>query len=205
MRYIELRDSMKAYTIFSTADIRRVEKGFQRRRLNEWQDKGYIKKIIKGYYIFSDIKLNENIFFEVANRIYQPSYVSFQSALSYHRLIPESVYGVTSASSRRTYIFKTKIAEFIYRTIKPELFFGYDIVRYDNKGFRVATPEKALLDYFYINTSLETKEDFKNLRINRDIFLNLIDKKRLFGYLGKFKQKKLTRRIKAFLNFIKYA
>jgi len=95
--------------------------------------KGYIKKIIKGYYIFSDSELNDNVLFEIANRIYVPSYISYEMALSYYNLIPESVYDITSVSTRRTYNFNTLIASFSYRTIKPCLFFGYNIVNYNNK------------------------------------------------------------------------
>ena len=136
MQYIELKESLKEFTIFSLADIERIDSNFYRRRLNEWQDKGYIKKIIKGYYIFSDLELSENILFEIANRIYSPSYISFEMALSYYHLIPESVYGITSASTRRTYKFKTPIAEFSYRTIKHNLFFGYNLINYGHKCFK---------------------------------------------------------------------
>ena len=36
--------------------------------------------------------------FELAQKIYGPSYISFESALSYHGLIPEAVYSISSAS-----------------------------------------------------------------------------------------------------------
>jgi len=72
MQYIELKEALKDFTIFSLNDIKKIDSRFFRSRLNEWQDKGYIKKIIKGYYIFSDLKLNEDVLFEIANRIYNP-------------------------------------------------------------------------------------------------------------------------------------
>jgi predicted transcriptional regulator of viral defense system len=105
MQYIEFKDSLKDFTIFSLNDIRRIDNRFFRTRLNEWQNKGFIKKVIKGFYIFSDLELNEKVLFEIANRIYSPSYISFETALFWHGLIPESVYGITSASTRRTYKF----------------------------------------------------------------------------------------------------
>ena len=95
MQYIELKNGLKDFTVFSVSEIRKIDPHFHRRRLNEWQDKGYIKKIIRGYYIFSDLKLSEEVLFEMANRIYAPSYVSFEMAISYYHLIPESVYGIT--------------------------------------------------------------------------------------------------------------
>lgn len=205
MQYVALKELLRDFTVFSLEDIRRVDSNFHRRRLNEWQDKGYITKIVKGYYIFSDLELSENVLFEIANRIYDPSYISFEMALSYHGLIPESIYGVTSASSRRTYVFKTKIASFSYRTINRRLFFGYDIVRYDSKSFKIATPEKALLDYFYLNPQINNRDGYASLRINREAFLKVIRKKRLYKYLKRFKQERLFERIESLWEFLKYA
>lgn len=205
MQYVELKDALKDFTIFSLNDIKTIDSSFFRARLNEWQKKGYIKKVIKGYYIFSDLGLNENVLFEIANRIYSPSYISLEMALSYYQLIPESVYGITSVSSRRTYKFKTPFAEFSYRTIKQKLFFGYDIVKYDKKYFKIASIEKAILDYFYINSNIKTKDDFASLRINKDIFFKKIDEERLHKFLKKFTQKRLKKRINLFMEFIKNA
>ncbi len=205
MHYLELKESLKDFTIFSLRDIMRVNNSFFRARLNEWQAKGYIKKVIKGYYLFSDLELNESALFEIANRIYSPSYISFEMALSYYHLIPESVYGVTSASTRRTYNFKTPIGEFSYRTIKPDLFFGYILENYDGKHFKIASVEKAVLDYFYINTDIKKESDFASLRINAELFLNRIDEERIHKFLNKFSQKTLTKRINSFLEYIKNA
>ncbi len=202
MRYVELREALKDFTIFSLNDIRSVDSDFFRRRLSEWQEKGYIRKIIKGYYIFSDLELNESSLFEIANRIYSPSYISFEMALSYYHVIPESVYGVTSASSRRTYKFRTPVAEFIYRTVRPQLFFGYRLVRYDNKYFKMATMEKAILDYLYINSNVRTTDDFGSLRVDGEMFREQLNEKRLYGYLQRFAQKRLATRIRTFLEFL---
>ena len=150
MRYTALRQDLREFILFSLRDIKILEKRFSRTRLNEWQDKGYIKKISRGYYIFSDIELSEGALFEIANRIYSPSYISFETAFSYYGLIPESVYGITSASSRKTYRFRTPVAEFAYRKITPRVFWGYNLVQWDHRHFRIATPEKAILTFFFL-------------------------------------------------------
>jgi len=205
MKYIELNKFLKDFTIFSLNDIKKIDKNFHRRRLNEWQNKGYIKKVIKGYYIFSDLTLNENVLFEIANRIYNPSYISLEMAFSYYHLIPESVYGITSVSTRRTYRFKTPIGEFIYRKVKPNLFFGYNLVNYKDKRFKIASIEKAILDYFYINPNIKTEADFVSLRMNKDLFLKQINEKKLHKLLKEFVKKTLTRRVVSFLEFMKNA
>ncbi len=42
----------------------------------------------------------------LAASIYGPSYISFDTALSFHRLIPEAVYEITSATLKRSREFK---------------------------------------------------------------------------------------------------
>jgi len=205
MKFLELKDELNDFLIFSLNEIRVIDPNFHRRRLNEWQDKGYIKKVIRGYYIFSDLQLSEEILFKIANRIYLPSYVSLESALSYYHLIPESVYGITSISTRRTYHFKTSIGEFTFRTVKPKLFFGYNLMNYKEHYLKMASIEKVLLDYFYLHPDIETEQDFDSLRINKEMFFEQMDEKKLMGFLGRFNQKKLTGRINHFWSYIKNA
>ena len=102
MTYLLLRIIFKDFIIFSLNDIRKTEPGFHRQRFFEWIKKGYIKKIIREYYCFSDTEISESILCYIANQIYYPSYISFEFALSYYNLIPEGVYSITSASTLRT-------------------------------------------------------------------------------------------------------
>ncbi|MFW6129676.1 MAG: type IV toxin-antitoxin system AbiEi family antitoxin domain-containing protein [Atribacterota bacterium] len=203
MRYIELRNNLIGHKVFSIPDIRKVDADFHRRRLNEWQDKGYIQKIAKGYYIFSDIPVNDNMLYYIANRIYSPSYVSLEMAFAYYNLIPESVYAVTSVSSRRKYSFETKFGEFRYRSVKPSLFFGYRIIEEDEVKYKIAEFEKCMLDYLYLNPQYKSVKDFTALRINKDIFFENVNKKRLKRYLDRFAQKSLSKRVNKLLEYLK--
>ncbi|MDZ4200288.1 MAG: hypothetical protein U1E27_13510 [Kiritimatiellia bacterium] len=78
-----------------------------------------------------------------------PSYISLQSALYRHGMIsqiPFVVYAVSPARSRR---WKTPISAISVHHIDPAFFFGYEPV--GGKGVQMATPEKALLDIFYLS------------------------------------------------------
>ena len=150
MQYIELKKQLSEYAVFSLRDIKKIDVSFYRSRLNEWQNKGYLKKIRRGYYIFADHNLNEAVLFSIANKIYSPSYVSFEMALANYGLIPEAVYGITSATANKTNRFKTKIGEFIYRHLKPELIFGYRLEAAGGAVFKIAAIEQAAL-YFFID------------------------------------------------------
>ena len=201
MNFVSFKNSLRDFPVFSIADIRATYGGFDHRRLSEWQKKGYIQKIVKGYYIFSEVDIDENMLSVIANKIYKPSYISFETAMSHYRLIPESIYMITSASTRRTYLFQSPLARFSYRTIKPALFFGYAILP---DGIKMAFMEKAILDYFYINPSVRTEDDFSSLRINKEEILSRLKKKRLINYVKRFNQKRLSKRVEQFLSWLNY-
>jgi len=202
MKYVDLRKSMDQFPVFSLKEIKKVDSRFHRRRLNEWQEKGYIKKIIRGHYFFSDLKINELILFAIANQIYKPSYVSLESALSHFSLIPEVIYSITSISSRKTYRFSTKVGEFIYRHLKPSLFFGYQILKSEATTFVIATPEKAILDYLYLHPGLKSSDDFESLRINAELFWEKIDEAKFLDFAERFSQKRLMKTTHSFLDFM---
>ena len=49
MQYNEFRDQFNDYIVFSLAEIQKINPGFFRNRLNDWQKKGYIKKLRRGF------------------------------------------------------------------------------------------------------------------------------------------------------------
>lgn len=199
MQYLELKEHFKDFVVFSLNDIKKVEPSFHRQRLNEWQSKGYIKKIINEYYLFSDTEISEPALFLIANTIYNPSYISFEMALSHYGLIPEGVYTVTSATSRTTRKFHADLAPFSYRRIKPELFFGYTLIAYKGHAFKMAEIEKAVLDYMYLNPAIKTIADFSGLRFNKDSFREQADMEKFKKYLLQFGNRSLEKRAANFL------
>ena len=204
MRFVDFHKALKDFVVFSLADISMIDSKFHRRRLNEWQEKGYIRKIIRGYYIFSEIEITEKVLFNIANKIYNPSYISFESALSYYNFIPESIYSITSASPLITRNFNTTAGNFSYHRLKPQLFFGYEMVDYNGRRFNIASKEKALLDYFYINSRLETGEDFEQMRVNAGIVSEGIDIAKFSGYTDRFGKKKFSARIENFMEWLRH-
>ncbi|OHB17912.1 MAG: hypothetical protein A2734_02730 [Parcubacteria group bacterium RIFCSPHIGHO2_01_FULL_40_30] len=205
MQYIELREQLKDFKIFNLSDIRKIEADFDLRRLNEWQKKNYIKKIRQGFYIFSDLEISEQILFLIANRIHGPSYISLEMALSLHGLIPEAVYGITSVTTQKTKTLKTSIGDFIYRHIRPELMFGYELLEHEGHRYKMAEMEKSVLDYLYFNSKINNDESFAGLRFNAAEFKEKADMEKLNKYLLAFDNEALTRRVKKFLVYIQHA
>jgi len=203
MNYISFRNLMKDFTVFSLRDILRVDPGFHRRRLSEWQDKGYLRKVVKGFYLFADHPIDELVLFEIANRIYKPSYISLGSALAYYQLIPESVHGVTSVSTRRTYRFSTGLAEFRFRTVSPDFFFGYELVPARGKRVKIARPEKAVLDLLYLDPHLRDGPGFESLRIDREHFFRAVSVRAMRAAAARFGRRGFSARVERFLEFMR--
>jgi predicted transcriptional regulator of viral defense system len=205
VRFLDFKGHFEAFRIFSVQDILKWDPAFDTRRLVEWQKKNYVKRIVNRWYIFADTKLDENFLYLSANRIYSPSYVSFESALSYYRLIPEGVYTITSATTLKTHQFTTVLGTFSYRRLKPELMFGYRLVEVVGQHFKMAEPEKLLLDYMYLNSELQSANDFESLRINQAELRALLNESRLIEYLALFENKALEKRVNTFRNTFQYA
>jgi len=203
MRYQELKDELKDFIIFSLVDIRKVDPNFHRRRLNEWQDKGYIKKIRRGFYIFKDLSIDERILYLIANKLYGPSYVSFETALSYYGLIPEGVYSMFSVSTKKTSNFNTPITQFSYRNIKPALFFGYRLEQYKGQAYKIAEIEKVFLDYLYFHPKFDDELDCRGWRFNSEDFLAKVNLGKLQKYTAAFNSKRFSARVNKILGFMK--
>ncbi len=202
MQYLDLKNQLKDFPVFSIKDIEKVDLSFHKQRLSEWQNKGYVKKVRQGFYMFSDLPVNEKILFTIANRIYEPSYISLEMALSIYGLIPEAVYGVTSVTSQNTKHIKTPVGDFIYKHIQPDLMFGYELREHNGHRYKIAEIEKAVLDYLYLNAKISDDESFAGIRFNIPEFKEKLNIKKFNKYLEAFANKSLARRVKKFLRYI---
>lgn len=196
MKYIEFCNKFKNYPLIRVSDIKNAEPDFDHRRLYEWQKKGYLEKITNNFYIFADKKFSDYAMNFIANKLYEPSYLSLEYALNYYSLIPEVVFWRTSITSKKTKNIISKLGNFSYRKIKKELFFGYKLIEDDGISFKIAEPEKAMLDFLYLRSDLKNKNDMEELRINEEVYNEIMDKKKLDKYLKIFDSKILTEKIK---------
>ena len=140
-------------------------------------------------------KLNSYV---AAQLVYSPSYVSLESALGYHRLIPEAVYSITSVSTRRKARFDTPIGVFEYFSV-PARVFQEGVLRVEDgeEAFLIASPLKAILDYVYVhkkewNSASALSAD---LRIDDD-FLDSLSREELERVGAVFCSKRISRFVK---------
>ncbi len=205
MTYLELKEHFKDFALFSLKDIKKMDPGFHRRRLSEWKEKGYLKSIINGFYVFAHQEPNENILFFTANRVYIPSYVSLEAALGYYGFIPEAVFTATSVSTRKTKTFSTIYGKMIYKHIHPRYFFGYRLVDFGGVRFKIASPEKSVLDFLYLNSQINSREDMEELRFNPEEIRKKIDPIKFKEFLQKFGKQSLRDRAELWMEVVSHA
>ena len=191
--YIQFRNHFAKMPILSLVEIALAFPKLDKRRLNEWCKKGYIENVKRGFYRFTDLPKQEGVRFFSANKIYNPSYISLESALSFHQIIPESVFTVTSVSTLNTTNLKTSLGSFNYNHIKENLYFGYVLVEINGLTVSMASLEKALLDYLYLHSELKSEMDFQALRWNKEE-LKKINSQMIEDYLTLFNSKSLSKR-----------
>lgn len=124
--------------------------------------------------------------FSIANRIYMPSYVSFDTALSFHGVIPETVYSITSATTRATREFRIQDVLYIYHRIKRSAYTGYRPVNYANSTILMASAEKALADYLYFVALRKRTLSYERLNLGRIVKTRLISFLRIFDHAAMY-------------------
>lgn len=130
--------------------------------LNYWVKKLIGNKTLiplkKGFYISSyyrdlvsqapkDRELYEEY---LANILRFPSYVSLEYALAKYNFIPEAPFAITCVTIKSPRVYSSSFGDFIYRNVKENLFFGWEVKDFKGKEIRVASFAKALLDFLYL-------------------------------------------------------
>jgi predicted transcriptional regulator of viral defense system len=203
MKFFDFEQKIKEYPVFSSGELKTiffVEKNILV-QVAFWLKKGYIKKVKKGLYVLTSMVDKVNLVV-LANKIYNPSYLSLEYALNYYGIIPDIPGTYTSVTTRKTENFKNEFGNYSYQKIKEELFVGYKIIQDGNLSYNIAEPEKALMDYLYLNKNKFVADfDFwKELRIDEDF---KFDKKEISKYKKLFSNKKVNLLVDNLLNYQK--
>lgn len=130
--------------------------------------RGELIRLKNGFYLVAD-KIQEGPdrvvpYEQIANRLYGPSYVSLEWALSFYGMIPERVHTITSMTLGRDKEYHTSIGDFVYHRLTSN---SYPLGVVQKKavdtvgGFLMACPEKALVDLVFISCKGLTKEQLR--------------------------------------------
>ena len=143
--------------------------------------KDFLTRVRRDLYFFTD---NPPHPFFLANQAYQPSYISLETALSNYHLIPETVYPITSVTSKPTQDLENFRLHLSYSRIKTVAFTGYSAHDIENETVLIAQPAKAVADYLYF-VSLGKKE------FNERLEWQQVDRQKLEAQVQLFSHKPL--------------
>lgn len=195
MRFSVFLKAVTIYPLFTVHDMRLI---FPREnihttntQLSQWAKQNKIVKLKNGLYAISSDYAKEPLAPQViAAKLYAPSYISLQYALSLYGIIPDAVFEITSVTTKSTRFFKTPFGNFRYRKIKTACFFGFYPIQHGKLIAYMATPEKTLVDFLYFNSRwLKPKyETWQELRLQNLKEINFGTLKKI---AKKFESKKL--------------
>ena len=146
------------------------------------------------YALAAEERITNFSLFYLANNLYIPSYISCESALEHYGLIPEGVYSPTSVSSKKTQTFNNVFGKFIYHHVKIDLFCDYieELDEFGKKYF-IATKEKALIDFFYLQMPKLKKIDVDIFELSYRLQnLETLNIKKLLTLAKRINKSKLT-------------
>ncbi|MEW5814811.1 MAG: hypothetical protein AB1798_05370 [Spirochaetota bacterium] len=130
-----------------------------RMSLTRLTSKKIIQRICRGFYANP---FNLPGLEEIAAAIYQPSYISLESALSVYGILSQLPMVLTCVTTQLPQTFKTSFGTIAYHQIKRNLFWGF----VEKSGYFIAEPEKALLDYIYFNSGQDLKAKPESLAMD---------------------------------------
>jgi len=189
--YVQQQLQAKGVRLFSPADFQRVF-GVSLRATQEFikdHCDDLFLKVRNGLYALRIDQPGDEV---IANRLYAPSYISFEYALSRYGIIPESVYTITSATTRITREFVVNSKSFTYSHIKKQAYRGYRTEKIGGITVLIAEPEKALADYLYF-------VNLKRKTLNQRLAIRKLKKKAVLEYAKLFGRKSLIKLVKEIL------
>ncbi len=136
----------------------------------------YLQRLQRGLYLITPkAGANKPDTREIAQLLYGPSYISFESALSWHGWIPEGVRVLTSATTKRGKEITTPIGTFAYERIPTAAFsLGVCHIQAATESFLMADGWKALADLIYVRKCCwpDTHHISEDLRIEPEDFID---------------------------------
>ncbi|MDR0437744.1 MAG: hypothetical protein LBH22_05520 [Bacteroidales bacterium] len=196
MNFYQFKQQLFDLACFNINQVYAWQPNFNRNNLTFWVKKGYLIRLKQGYFTFPEYKNKLDYARYFANRIYKPSYISLHTALSFYDMIPEGVVQITNVTTLKTATFTNKIGQYSYKSIKEELFFGYEAKPFsDGHTLLIATPEKALLDLLYLYPFYNNEMEMLELRLDEDFMQDNFNKELFLQYAQQFKSIALEERV----------
>jgi predicted transcriptional regulator of viral defense system len=192
------REPVFAASLLKTGYVSSRELSVQ---LSRWIKAGRLIQLRRGVYtIARPYRRVDPHPFLLANALRKNSYVSLQSALAFHGLIPEHVPVCTSVTSGRPEQLDTELGVFAFRHMKPDYLIGFkqEEVKSKQRAF-VAVAEKALLDLVYLTPGGNTASYLRELRLQHTETIDCDTLEELAERMGKPKLRSAAQTIRRLL------
>lgn len=186
-RLVEIAADLQCFSARMVSAGDRVDQ--IRLQLNRWVRNGKVIRIHKGWYAlagpFCRVELDP---FVIACTMKAGTYVSLESALSHHGVIPEHVPETTCVTTGRPQLIETPVGRIRYRHMKRECFWGFREEPGSIQSAFVACAEKALLDLIYLTSGAANRRYINELRLEN---LEELDQNTLESMARRFNRPKL--------------
>ena len=200
MNYWQLRNQFYDLVCFNVNQVYAWYPDFDKNNLTRWTKQKLLVKLRNAWYSFPEYMKTSNIQYFVSNKIYSPSYVSLHSALAFYGIIPEAIVRTTAVSTLKGTNFENPFGYFSYQKILPSLMFGYEQKSFLGKhSLLFATPEKAILDLFYLYPFYNNENEVRELRFDEDFMQTYLNIERLNEFTEKFHSKAIQHRVNLLL------
>lgn len=206
MKYLDIEKCLiKLKPVFSVKDLELAGFKVFPYQLSKWVKNGDIKRLGAGLYLFSEARVAPEF---IANRLREPSYVSLEYALYYYNLTVDISFHITSVTTKGTKNITVGDKTFFYHHVKPTVFDGFIVKEIDSheevgQRFYIATPEKALVDLFYLKpNSFKNVDDFREARFHEEEMKDKFDWRGVFNLASLYKNKSLEKRLQNFKDYI---
>ena len=150
MKALELYKIRKLYFGYEDiARVRGISLASAKVTASRYVRQGLLMRLKKNLYVLREVwnAASKEDKFRLANLGQSPSYISLMSALEYYEITTQVQRDFfESIAVKRTKEIQVNGSVFRYSKINEALYFGFK----KEKGFFIATPEKALLDSFYL-------------------------------------------------------
>jgi len=166
---LRIRDLASKYHLSTSAVARALARQKKRNILEQLTSDTYLNKLAPS--VTSR---------DVLNTLVPDSYISLGTAIAEWGLSTQNPIATTAVSRSHTKKIKTASVNILYRKIQRDLFWGFIEKKGRYATYRIAEPEKALLDWIYFRLKDGLPVEFDEIHFDK------LSRSRLVAYAKKF-------------------
>ena len=176
-----LRDEARIADVLLTDELAsklNVAAGSVAKALSRLEKRGLVNRVADGVYLNRFVR--DHSATDFIGILRPDSYVSLESALHHWGLSTQSPATLTCVTTGKPKEYRTPMFTITFRSISKRLFWGFVEKRTRYSKYRIAEPEKALLDWIYLSLQAGLAPSLD------EIDFKPVDKEKLMQYAAKY-------------------